>query len=136
MKLKINIGASSIIAVILLLNLVFHNQITSVLLTCLPWWFIIQAILALIFIILITVVCSNIETTYILLSNNSLKQETKDYVKTVSNNRTRYIVIQCIVIILLTLNKQLLSLLLYSFNVFLLYIVDSMVYNIYKEMEE
>lgn len=136
MKLKINIGASSIIAVILLLNLVFHNQITSVLVAYLPWWFIIQAILALIFIILITVVCSNIETAYILSSNNSLKQETKDYVKTVCNNRTRYIVIQCIVIILLTLNKQLLSLLLYSFNVFLLYIVDSMVYNIYKEMEE
>lgn len=133
MKSKINIGPSSIIAVILLLNLVFHNQTTSVLLTCLPWWFVIQAILALIFIILLIVLYSNIETACIL---NYVKQEIQDYVETVNNNRIRYTIIQCLMIILLTLNSQLVSLLLYSLATFLLYIVDGMIYSIYKEMEE
>lgn len=136
MKLKINIGASSIIAVILLLNLVFHNQITSVLVAYLPVWFVIQAILALIFIISITILCSNIETAYILSLSNFLKQEIQDYVQTVTDGRIYYTVIQCLIIILLTLNNQLVSLLLYSLATFLLYIVDGMVFNIHKEMEK
>ena len=133
MKLKINIGASSIIAVILLLNLVFHNQILSTLVSYLPAWFILESILALIFVSSLTILSSNIETAYIL---NYVKQEIQDYVETVTNNRTQYTVIQCLMIILLTLNSQLVSLLLYSLATFSLYIVDSIVYNIYEEMEK
>ena len=133
MKLKINIGASSIIAVILLLNLVFRNQILFTLVAYLPAWFILQSILALIFVTLLIVLSSNIETACIL---NYVKQEIQDYVETVNNNRIRYTIIQCLMIILLTLNSQLVSLLLYSLATFLLYIVDGMIYSIYKEMEK
>ena len=133
MKSKINIGASGIIAIILLLNLVFHNEVLSTLVSYLPVWFILESILALIFVISLTVLSSNIETAYIL---NCVKQEIQDYVQTVTNNRIQYTVVQCLMIILLTLNSQLVSLLLYSLAIFSLYIVDSIVYNIYEEMEK
>lgn len=136
MKLKINIGASGIVAIILLLNLVFHNEVLSTLIAYLPAWFILQSILALIFLILLIVLFSNLETAYILSLNNAVKQEIQDYVETVTNNRIQYTVIQCLMIILLTLNSQLVSLLLYSLATFSLYIVDSIVYNIYEEMEK
>lgn len=128
--IKINV----IIIAILLVNLIHTNDMLKNVLLCLPVWFTIGIVLSLILMYALVLIDHDESVAILALNDEELKKIIKQSVENNIKNRTYYTITRCLIIILLTLNGQLLSLILFAILLFMILFVDGLTYKIEKSL--